>query len=206
MLILGDRLPMDKVSMLRKSYNWVMNNANEPKALWILIAVTFAESSFFPLPPDPLLMTMTLANERRAFRLATICTITSVVGGWLGYYIGYALFESIGEWIINANGLESAFTRFQDSFQKWGFWIVALKGLTPIPYKVVTIFSGVAKLDLLTFTFASILARGFRFYGLALVMRYAGPGVRQFIEKNLTLVTVGVLLALVGGVVALKYI
>lgn len=192
--------------MLRKSYNWVMANAAEPKALWILLTVTFAESSFFPLPPDPILMAMTLADPRRAFKFAGLCTIASVLGGVLGYYIGFALFESIGEWIIQANGLEDAFTRFQHSFRQWGFWIIALKALTPIPYKVVTIFSGVAKLDVWTFMLASLLARGFRFYMLATVMRYCGPEARRFLEKHLTLVTLLVLAALICGILALKYL
>jgi membrane protein YqaA with SNARE-associated domain len=192
--------------MLRKAYNWILKFSTHPKAPWILAAVSFAESSFFPIPPDPLYISMILAKHKDAWRLAAICTISSVVGGLLGYYIGYALYESLGEWIISAYSLESAFAKFQAGFTQWGFWIVALKGLTPIPYKVITIFSGVAQLDLLTFVVASIIARGFRFYLVAALLRYCGPSVKTFIDNNLNLVALLAFLALVGGFLILKHI
>ncbi len=192
--------------MLRKSYDWIMAHAGTPKAKWMLGTVSFAESSFFPLPPDPLYMAMILARVEDAWKLAWLCTITSVVGGILGYYIGYALFESVGALIIDTYHLEAAFEKFNTSFNKWGFWIIAAKGLTPIPYKVVTIFSGVAKLDMKIFLAASVIARGFRFFMVAAVLKYAGPQMRAYIEKNLTLVTVLVLIAIVLGFVILAYV
>jgi membrane protein YqaA with SNARE-associated domain len=192
--------------MLRKSYNWFINYAAHPNAVWMLVAVAFAESSFFPIPPDPLFIAMILSNHEHAWRLAGICTMSSVVGGLLGYYIGFTLYESLGEWIISTYGLQASFEKFQHGFQEWGFWIVALKGLTPIPYKVVTIFSGVAKLDLATFITASLLARGFRFFMLASILRYAGPSVRNFIDRNLGLVTSMILLAIVAGFIVVKYL
>ena len=192
--------------MIRKSYNWILAHAGTPKAKWVLGSVSFAESSFFPLPPDPLYMAMILARVQDAWKLAFLCTITSVVGGILGYYIGYGLYESVGEWIIEAYQLQNAFDKFQDSFNEYGFWIIALKGLTPIPYKVVTIFSGVAKLDMKTFLFASVIARGFRFYMVAAILKYAGPQLRAYIEKNLTFVTILVLIAIVLGFVILAYV
>ena len=192
--------------MIRKSYNWILAHAGTPKAKWVLGSVSFAESSFFPLPPDPLYMAMILARVQDAWKLAFLCTITSVVGGILGYYIGYGLYESVGEWIIEAYQLQNAFDKFQDSFNEYGFWIIALKGLTPIPYKVVTIFSGVAKLDMKTFLLASVIARGFRFYMVAAILKYAGPQLRAYIEKNLTFVTILVLIAIVLGFVILAYV
>lgn len=192
--------------MLKKAYDWLLRFSTHPKAIWILAAVSFAESSFFPLPPDPLYISMILARHKDAWRLAGICTLSSVIGGLLGYYIGFALYDSLGEWIISAYKLESAFEKFQSGFTQWGFWIVALKGLTPIPFKVITIFSGVAKLDLMTFVIASFIARGFRFYLLAALLRYCGPSVKNFIEENLKLVAIITLIALVGGFLILKHL
>jgi membrane protein YqaA with SNARE-associated domain len=185
--------------MLRRVYNWVLSFANHPYAIWILGIVAFAESSFFPIPPDPLYIAMLIANREKSWKLATICTLSSVVGGWLGYAIGYALYESLGEFILQTYGLQGAFDRFQDSFNTWGFWIVALKGLTPIPYKVVTIACGVTGLDFTTFTFASLIARGFRFFMLASLFWYFGPTINDYIDRNLTFVTFASLAALLGG-------
>jgi membrane protein YqaA with SNARE-associated domain len=185
--------------MLRRFYDWIMSYSSHPHAEWVLASVSFAESSFFPLPPDPLYMAMLIANRERTWYLATLCTVSSVVGGLLGYYIGYTLFESIGEWIIHTYKLEDSFYRLRTGFQQWGFWLVALKGLTPIPYKIVTITSGVAHLNLFTFTVASLIARGFRFYLLAGLSWQYGPAMRDYIERNLGLVTTLALVALVGG-------
>jgi membrane protein YqaA with SNARE-associated domain len=192
--------------MLRKSYSWIMNYATKPHAVWMLSLISFAESSFFPLPPDPLYIAMIIAHRERTWRLALICTVTSVLGGILGYYIGAGLYETIGQWIVSTYGLEETFSKLQEDFLKWGFWIVAGKGLTPIPYKIVTIASGVAGLQLSTFLAASVIARGFRFFLLAGLLWYFGPGIRDFIEKNLGLVTLVTLLALVGGFILVKYI
>lgn len=185
--------------MLQRTYNWILSFANHPYAIWILGAVSFAESSFFPIPPDPLYIAMLLARKEKTWQLAAICTVSSVVGGWLGYGIGYGLYETLGEFIVQTYGLQAAFDRFQDSFNEWGFWIVALKGLTPIPYKVVTIACGVTGLDFTTFTFASIIARGFRFFTLALLFWYCGPTIKEYIDRNLTFVTFASLAALLGG-------
>jgi membrane protein YqaA with SNARE-associated domain len=185
--------------MLQRLYDWILSFANHPYAIWILGAVSFAESSFFPIPPDPLLIAMLLSRRDQTWHLAIVCTITSVVGGWLGYAIGHELYETLGEFILQTYGLEATFNKFQDSFNEWGFWIVALKGLTPIPYKVVTIACGVTGLDFATFTWASIIARGFRFFSLALLFWYFGPSLKGYIEKNLTFVTFASLAALLGG-------
>ncbi len=185
--------------MLERTYQWILGFANHPYAVWILAAVSFAESSFFPIPPDPLYIAMLLARRDKIWQLAAICTLSSVAGGWVGYAIGYGLYETLGEFIVQTYGLQAAFDHFQDSFNEWGFWIVALKGLTPIPYKVVTIACGVTGLDITTFTVASLIARGFRFFLLAILFWRFGPPIKAYIDKNLTFVTLASLAALIGG-------
>ncbi|MCE2951201.1 MAG: YqaA family protein [Alphaproteobacteria bacterium] len=191
--------------MLRRLYNWIMQFAGRPSAPWVLAAVSFAESSFFPLPPDPLYIAMLVADRKSVWRLAILCTVSSVVGGVLGYYIGYALFEGVGGWIIETYGMEDAFVKFQNDFKRWGFWLIALKGLTPIPYKLVTIASGVARLDMSTFITASILARGFRFFSLGALMYHFGDDIRAQLDKNLGIITITGLVALALGFVIFKY-
>jgi membrane protein YqaA with SNARE-associated domain len=192
-------IAIKKESVLHRLYNWVLSFANHPYAIWILASVSFAESSFFPIPPDPLYIAMLLARRDRTWFLAFVCTISSVVGGWGGYAIGYCLYESLGQFIVQSYGLQASFDRFQDSFNEWGFWIVALKGLTPIPYKVVTIACGFTGLDLGTFTFASLIARGFRFLSLAVLFWFFGPPIKEYIERNLAFVTVVSVIALISG-------
>lgn len=191
-------------SFLRRLYDWTIRSANTPKAVWTVTLVSFAESSFFPLPPDLMLIPMVLADRAKAWWLAFICTISSVLGGLAGYAIGYFLFETAGEWIIQTYHLEDAFGRFQTDFQSWGFWIIALKGLTPIPFKLVTIASGVAGLNLTQFIFASIIARSFRFFLLTGLLWYFGDWARPFIERYLPFVLGGMLVLLIVGFVAVK--
>ncbi|MFN7709336.1 MAG: YqaA family protein [Holosporales bacterium] len=191
--------------MLKKSYQWILQYADHPRAYWVLMAIAFAESSIFPLPPDPLYIAMLVGNPERAWRLATGMTVASVVGGIVGYGIGWGLYESLGSWIIESYQLSERFAAMQEDFRTWGFWIVALKGLTPIPYKLVTIASGVAGLNLATFIIASIIARGFRFFLLAFLFKRYGLVVREQLEKNLGLWTASMLIALVLGFVIVKY-
>jgi len=193
-------------SWLRRLYDWTIRSANTPKATWTLVLISFAESSFFPLPPDLMLVPMILADRAKAWWLAFICTISSVLGGLAGYAIGYFLFESMGEWIIQTYHLENAFAVFQADFQAWGFWIIALKGLTPIPFKLVTIASGVAGLNLTQFVFASIIARSFRFFLLAALLWFFGEWARTFIERYLPWVLGGLLVSLIAGFVLVKII
>jgi membrane protein YqaA with SNARE-associated domain len=164
----------------------------------------FCREFFFPSSPDLMLIPMILADRAKAWWLATICTISSVLGGLVGYAIGYFLFESAGEWIIQTYHLQDAFTRFQTDFQNWGFWIIALKGLTPIPFKLVTIASGVAGLNLTQFVLASIIARSFRFFLLAGLLWYFGDWARPFIERYLPWILGGLLVSLIAGFVAVK--
>jgi membrane protein YqaA with SNARE-associated domain len=192
--------------MLRRLYDRIMTLAEGPEAMKWLALISFAESSFFPVPPDAMIVPMVLARPERAWRIAAVCTVASVIGGFFGYAIGYFLFETIGQRIVNFYGLQSAFLKFDQEFQQWGLWIILIKGLTPIPYKIVTIASGVAHFDLLVFALASLATRGARFFLVAALLKAFGPPLRTFIERYLTLVTTGLLLLVVAGFVALKYV
>jgi membrane protein YqaA with SNARE-associated domain len=189
--------------MLRKVYDWVMNLAGSRHAPAALAAVSFAESSFFPVPPDVMLAPMVLARPQRAFLYAGICTAASVVGGCLGYAIGYFL-EPVGLLLLRLIGHPEGAAAFQTWFDKWGLWVILIKGLTPIPYKLVTIASGLAHFDLPTFLWASVATRGARFFLSATLLKYFGPAIREEVERRLALYTVIGLVVLVGGIVAWK--
>ena len=192
--------------MFRRLYDWVIRLAGSPAAIPAMGVVAFAESSFFPLPPDVMLVPMVLANRRKAFTIATVCTVCSVLGGLLGYAIGFYLFETAGAWLVKAYGLQSGLEKFRQGFAEYGIWIILIKGLTPIPYKLVTIASGAAHFDLFTFVWASIVTRGIRFFAVSALLWKFGEPIRAFIEKRLTLVTWLFLVALVGGFVAFRYL
>jgi membrane protein YqaA with SNARE-associated domain len=192
--------------MLRRLYDWVIRLAGSPRAIPAMGVVAFAESSFFPIPPDVMLVPMVLANREKAFTIATVCTVCSVLGGLLGYAIGFYFFETIGAWVVNAYGMQAGLEKFRAQYAAWGIWVILIKGLTPIPYKVVTIASGAAHFDLFTFVWASILTRGVRFFVVAALLWKYGEPIRAFIEKRLTLVTWLFLTALVGGFVVVRYL
>jgi len=191
--------------MIRSLYDRVIRLARHRHALPAMGAVSFMESSFFPIPPDVMLVPMVLANREKAFQIALVCTVCSVLGGLLGYAIGYYFFETIGEWLVKTYGLQSGLTAFRTGFDEYGTWIILIKGLTPIPYKLVTIASGAAHFDLFTFVWASILTRGARFFLVAALLWKYGEPIRTFIEKRLTLLTWLFLIALIGGFVAFRY-
>ncbi|MDI1285401.1 MAG: DedA family protein [Reyranella sp.] len=192
--------------MIRGLYDWVIRLAGHPRAIPALGVVSFLESSFFPIPPDVMLIPMVLANREKAFRIALVCTVCSVLGGLLGYAIGYYFLETIGEWVVRTYGLQAGLEKFRVGFHEWGIWIILIKGLTPIPYKLVTIASGAAHFDLFTFVWASIVTRGIRFFLVAALLWKFGEPIRSFIEKRLTLLTWLFLIALVGGFVAFRYL
>jgi len=171
-----------------------------------LALVSFTESSFFPIPPDVMLIPMVLANREKAYFYATICLIASVLGGLAGYAIGYFLLETVGMAIIRLYGLIEKYEAYVRAFDEWGLWIILVKGATPIPYKIVTIASGAARFDLLVFTLASVATRGARFFLVVWLLRVFGEPIREFVEKRLTLVTTVFVVALVGGFVAVKYL
>jgi membrane protein YqaA with SNARE-associated domain len=192
--------------MLRRLYDWVIRLAAHPRALPALGVISFLESSVFPIPPDVMLVPMVLADRTKAFRIALVCTVASVLGGLLGYAIGYYFFETLGEWVVRTYGLQQSLEAFRHGFAEYGTWIILIKGLTPIPYKLVTIASGAAHFDLFTFVWASIVTRGLRFFLLAALLWKFGAPIRSFIEERLTLITWLFLIALVGGFVAFRYV
>jgi membrane protein YqaA with SNARE-associated domain len=192
--------------MLRKIYNWCIDAAGKPHAIWILGAVSFMESSFLPVPPDIMLIPMSLARPDRAWRFAAICTLTSVAGGMLGYLIGSALYDSVGLWLIRLYGYGDKVEAFREAYAQYGALIILLKGLTPIPYKIVTIASGFAGYNFGLFVLLSLLTRGARFFAEAFLLRRYGERAREMIEKRLGFwVTVGALV-LIGGAVAALYL
>ena len=192
--------------MLRRMYDWCIAAADKPYALWLMGAVSFAESSFFPIPPDVMLIPMSLAKPQRAYALAFLCTWTSVLGGVLGYAIGALLYESVGHWLITLYGYGDKVELFRAQYAKWGMWIILLKGITPIPYKIVTIASGAAKFSFLIFMVCSVITRGARFFLVAALIRKFGSPIQDFIERRLTMVTSVAAAAIVLGFVALRYI
>lgn len=153
-----------------------------------------------------MLVPMVLARPQQAWRIAAVCSIASVVGGFFGYAIGYFLWESIGRTIVDFYGYQAAFERFRDEFQHWGLWIILIKGMTPIPYKIVTIASGVAHFDLVVFGLASLVTRAARFFLVAALLRFFGPPVRVFIERYLTWVTTGFVAAVIAGFIVIGYL
>jgi membrane protein YqaA with SNARE-associated domain len=188
--------------MLRRLYDWCIDAADKPYAVWILGMVSFAESSFFPVPPDVMLIPMSLAQPRKAWLFALVCTLTSVAGGVLGYAIGALLYDSIGGWIIQLYGYGNKMDAFRESYAEWGAMIILVKGLTPIPYKLVTISLGFAGYNLFLFIVLSIITRGARFFLLAFLLNRYGPQAREIIEKRLGFwVTIGAVGLVLGFVV-----
>ncbi|WP_032113275.1 YqaA family protein [Candidatus Paracaedibacter symbiosus] len=187
-------------------YQWFLAKTQSPYATWLLNIVSFLESSVFPIPPDIMLIPMIIADRAKAWLLAFTCTVSSVVGGLVGYAIGFYLFETIGMWIIQKYSLESAFANFQTLFQEYGFWIILLKGATPIPYKLVAIAGGATGLSLWQFVLASIISRSIRFFMLATCFYFLGDKAKDFISKNLTLVFIGFFVTLFLGFLAFKLV
>jgi membrane protein YqaA with SNARE-associated domain len=192
--------------MLRKLYNWCINAAGKPYASWVLAAVSFAESSFFPIPPDTMLVPMALARPDKAYHYAAVCTVASVAGGVLGYAIGAYLYESVGLWLISLYGYGDKVEAFREAYAQWGTWIILIKGLTPIPYKIVTITSGFAGYNFFLFVLFSIITRGARFYLSAFLLSRYGPQAREAIEKRLGFWVTVFLVVLIGGIIVAVYI
>jgi membrane protein YqaA with SNARE-associated domain len=185
--------------MLRRIYDWCVDAADKPHAVWILGGVAFAESSFFPVPPDIMLLPMSLAQPKRAWLYASVCTVASVLGGVLGYAIGALLYDSVGHWLINLYGLGDKVEAFRASYAEWGALIILLKGLTPIPYKLVTITSGFAGYNIWLFILFSIITRGGRFFMAAIVLNRYGEWIKVRIERHLALSVAILAIVLVAG-------
>ncbi|MET0745972.1 MAG: YqaA family protein [Microvirga sp.] len=192
--------------MLRRLYDWTLSLAAKPSAPYALAAVSFAESSFFPVPPDVMLVPMMLARPDKAWFYAGICTVASVIGGLLGYAIGALLYDSLGSWLFHLYGLTDGAESFRRSYAEYGHWIILLKGMTPIPYKLVTITSGFAGYSLFWFVILSIITRGLRFFLVALLMSRYGPAIKGIIDRHFNLVAGAAVAVIVGGFVAFRYL
>lgn len=190
--------------MIRSLYDWTIRLAEHPRALWALAVVSFVESSFFPIPPDILMIPMILAAPHRAFLIAAVATISSVIGGMFGYWIGAVLFEQVGLPVLEFYGKTDNFEVFSQTYNDWGAWAVLIAGVTPFPYKVVTILSGSTGLNLVVFTVASIIARGLRFFIVAALLWKFGQPIRDFIERRLGLMFTIFMALLLGGFLLLK--
>ena len=192
--------------MLRPLYDWTLRLADTRYAMWALALVAFIESSVFPIPPDILMIPMILARPRRAWEIAALATLASVLGGLAGYWIGDALFESVGRPVLEFYGKEAYFDEFRARYNEYGAWAVLIAGVTPFPYKVVTILSGATGLSLTIFVVASVVARGLRFFVLAALLWKFGPPIRDFIERRLGLLFTLFCVLLVGVFVVLRYL
>jgi membrane protein YqaA with SNARE-associated domain len=187
--------------MLRKVYDWCIAAAYKPYALWLMGLVSFVESSFFPIPPDTMLIPMSLARPDKAWTYATLCTLTSVAGGVFGYFIGAYLYDTVGHWLIALYGYGDKVEAFREAYARWGTVIILLKGLTPIPYKIVTITSGFADYNIWMFILLSIIARGGRFFVVAFLLNRYGAWAREIIEERL-----GFWVAVSAGVLVIGFI
>lgn len=185
--------------MFKRLYDWTVSLASSPRAPWALGVVSFAESSFFPIPPDVILAPMSLARPDRAWHYAAVCTVTSVVGGMVGYLIGWLLFDSVGVWLLNLYGLGVKIESVRTWYAAWGALFILIKGLTPIPYKVVTIVSGALGYNFPMFVLLSVLTRGARFFILAGIFNRWGTPLKAFIESHLTAVVLGSIAIIVAG-------
>jgi membrane protein YqaA with SNARE-associated domain len=190
----------------RKIYDTTLDLASRKNAIWWLFAISFIESSFFPIPPDIMIIPMVLAMPKNAYRIAGVATLASVLGGYLGYSIGIFGYEVIAKPLLEFYGYMAQFTKFENYYQEYGAWIVFGAGITPFPYKIITIASGVVHLNLAVFTVASILARGLRFYIIAVLLKHFGEPMKVFIEKNLNLLSILFLLLLIGGFAVIKFL
>lgn len=192
--------------MIKRLYDWTISLANHPQALWALAFVAFIESSVFPIPPDILMIPLIIARPREAFKIAGIATAASVLGGMLGYYIGYGAFETLGKPVLEFYGKDAYFDEFAVKYNEWGAWAVLIAGVTPFPYKVITIMSGATGLSLTVFVVASIVARAFRFFIVATLLWKFGPPIRDWIERRLGLAFTVFMVLLLGGFAVLKLI
>ena len=194
-------------AMLKRIYDWCIDAAHKPYALWILGVMAFAESSFFPVPPDVMLVPMALARPKRAWLYAAVCTIASVLGGILGYAIGALLYDTIGQWLIQVYGLGDKVEAFRQGYQNWGAIIILVKGISPIPYKLVTITSGLAGYNMTLFVVFSLISRGGRFFFEAVLLNRYGDWIKATIERHLGLwVAIFLVVLVLGFVIAVKFV
>ncbi|MCJ7872235.1 YqaA family protein [Phaeobacter sp. J2-8] len=192
--------------MMRHLYTRTLALAEHPHALWFLALVSFVESSVFPIPPDVLMIPMIVARPSRAWLIALVALVSSVLGGLLGYAIGAFFYDSLGQPILAALGKGDAIAEFNTRFNDFGFWAVLVAGITPFPYKVITIMSGWTGMPLMTFLITSIIARGIRFFLVAGLLYYFGAPIRDFIERRLGLALTLFMAVLIGGFLVVKFL
>ncbi|MES2905889.1 MAG: VTT domain-containing protein [Pseudomonadota bacterium] len=192
--------------MLERAYAWIVSFASHPRAVWVLALISFAESSIFPLPPTPLLIPMGLARPDKSWYYATVCAAASALGGIVGYAIGYLLWDTVGQWVIETYGMAEQAQNLRAQASHYWFWILITKGLTPIPFKLVTIMSGLIGYNFWLFMLASIISRFVFFYMFALALYYYGSQIRTFMETHLRTATFILLFFLIGGFFLVKYI
>jgi membrane protein YqaA with SNARE-associated domain len=192
--------------MLRRLYDWCIDAAGKPYAIWVMGGVSFAESSFFPVPPDIMLIPMALSRPDRAWRYAVACTLASVAGGVLGYLIGALLYDSVGQWIVHVFRYGDKIEAARQGFAEYGGWIILIKGFMPIPYKIVTIAAGFSGYNIVPFVFLSLVTRGGRFFAEALLLKRYGPSARVLIERRLGFWVTIAAVAVVAGFLAVIYL
>ena len=191
--------------MFKPLYNWTLRLAAHKYAVFALCAISFSCSFIFPLPPDTLLVPMVLANRNKAFLYAGLCTVFSVIGGITAYMIGRFFYESIGENLLQIYGFTDKFEEFKVTYNEWGIWIVALGAVTPLPYKAITIFSGIVEMNLLAFALTSGLGRGFRFFLEATLLYFYGEPIKAWLENNLKWVATAGMVLLLSGFIIFKF-
>jgi len=189
----------------RRIYRWILHWAETPYGPVALAILAFCESSFFPVPPDVLLIALGVSRPGKALSYALICSIGSVTGGLLGYYIGYQLFQHVGEPILEFYGVMDQFRHVQELYRQYDFWAISIAGFTPIPYKVFTIAAGVTQIDLVVFVFASAISRSARFFIVGGLIYRFGPSIRNFIDRYLNILSIIFVILLVGGILLIRY-
>ena len=194
------------MNFLKKTYNWTLEKAQHKNAKWYLSLISFAESSFFPIPPDILLIPMALASKARALFYAFMCTLFSVLGGILGYAIGYFFYNSVGIYIVDFYHLENSFNIFESYYKEFGILIVLGAGITPFPYKFITIASGVFGLNIFLFIIVSIIGRGLRFYLIAILLYFFGEKIKLIIDKYFNILTIVFFILLIGSVFIIRFL
>lgn len=192
--------------MLRKMYNKVLELADKKSAMWSLGIISFIESSFFPIPPDVLLIPMVLGNRKKAWKIAMICTISSIFGALFGYAIGMFLYDAVALPLLEFYHYTDKFNEFKNLYSEWGAWVVAFFGFTPFPYKVITITSGVVHLNIFIFILASLISRAGRFFLVAGLLWKFGDPMKEFIERRLGLLTIIFFVLLIGCFIGIKYL
>ena len=194
------------MNLIRKLYDWTLDKAGHPKAPWFLALIAFTESSFFPIPPDIILIPMIIAKRVKAWTYAFICTVSSVIGGVAGYCIGYFFFTTLGAIIVEYYALSDQFNSFEAYYNQYGMWIVLGAGFTPFPFKFITIASGFFNLNIFLFIGVSVIARGLRFYLLALLLKIFGEMIKNLIDKYFNFLATLFFILLVGSMVLLKFL